>query len=874
MDRPELWRQADAILEQLLDLPADKRLTELDRLAPEAALRERVEQLLAAMDADGPLDSDPFVLAGQEALGDPEAGVGRTVGNYRLEAVIGSGGMSVVYRAIRVDGAFDAPVAVKMLNQALLATDWRQRFQREARLLSRLRHTAIAALIDAGLSDEGVPYLVAELVEGEPIDAWCARHRSGLRRRVGLLVELAEAIAHAQTRLIIHRDIKPANVLVSDDGQVKLLDFGIAKPVPDQTAPSENEAPPTRVYTPDYAAPEQLAGDVATTATDVYSLGVLAFRLLTGVLPGRPGGGEPPRASKVLAGELASAERSAAVEAISQSEIAARHLKGDLDNILARCLAADPAERYSNARALADDLKAWLDYRPVSARRTPLASRLARLVRRNPWASSMAGLALAAIVVALVLVVQAQWQLAQRAAELEAVAAFQSEALQRLDAEQLGSGLRQQLIDTLVEVRDLEAIEAAEAVAGVNFTNLAVGLIDRAILAPAVQTASTRFDDQPLVLAELLHNIASAHRTLGQPHPARAIQETAVALRRKHLGEGDELHLDAMQELVRMARQAGHDDALELAARLVAFNERYRGADHYRTWVQRGVYGVMLSESGDHDAGERVLEQVLDRLEALLGPDHRETNAAMGNLATALMGQGRFADAEVLAHRAWERLQLAPHPDPDINETVANNLAFVLRQLGRLDEAEAMYTETWESRRQRLGDAHPRTLVSLNNLAMVQMARQQPELAEPLIRQVYEGMALALGPNHGYTISLLNNLGGVNRDLGRLETALEYFASAADRARVGMGESHPTTARIMSNHVRALREVGRMEEASLLLEQAWQVAERSDNDQARRSVALEYKRYFQVLVDENPDDHVLFSKLEHWRQMAERLGSL
>ena len=419
----ELWRQADSILDQLLDLDESQRRDELKRLTSPGPLRDQVERLLMAMDQSGILDQTHFTemeAATDSALPDLS---GRTFGAYTLESLIGRGGMSAVYLARRVDGAYDSPVALKVLNAGLLATGWHERFRLEVRFLASLRHPHIASLLDAGVADDGTPWLVTEFVDGEQIDHYCRHRALSLRDRVALMNDLCETVAFAQRNLVVHRDIKPENVLVNKQGRVVLLDFGIARAL-DSEAGTRLGGQSTRAFTPQYAAPEQLEGKPVTTATDVFSMGVVLYRLLTGSAPFDATGQTDIRRTTVRP-----SRQVATLDGMDAGERKRRvqTLKGDLDNIIMKAMADEPEQRYANAEQLANDLQAWLAHRPVSARKPSTIYRLGLFVRRRrALSASLATL----VLVAVAGVTATLWQAQQ--ARLEAAAAIASQA--RTDA--------------------------------------------------------------------------------------------------------------------------------------------------------------------------------------------------------------------------------------------------------------------------------------------------------------------------------------------------------------------------------------------------------------------------------------------------------
>jgi serine/threonine protein kinase len=409
---PERWRVVIPYLDAALELDESDRTAWLHALRQQdASLAADVAALLEKHDV---LDAQGYLEGGVQGHTRPTSMAGQVLGAYTLREPLGQGGMGTVWLADRTDGRYQGTAAVKLLNASLVGREGEDRFRREGSILARLRHPNIAQLIDAGVSDAGQPYLVLEHVDGLRIDRWCDARGLGVEARVRLFLDVLSAVAHAHANLVVHRDLKPSNVMVGEDGRVKLLDFGIAKlvgPEPgDATAFTGTGA---RLMTPQYAAPEQLTGEDVTTATDVYALGVLLYVLLTGR---HPSGGEtsspaelvraivdtePPRPSEAVRDEPPGSDAPAAHRGTTPRGLSSA-LRGDLDNVVTKALKKRPAERYASAEGLADDLRRYLDRRPVRARKDSLSYRARKFAARNRLALSAGALAVAALVAASV----------------------------------------------------------------------------------------------------------------------------------------------------------------------------------------------------------------------------------------------------------------------------------------------------------------------------------------------------------------------------------------------------------------------------------------------------------------------------------------
>ena len=406
---PEGWREVSPYLDQVLSLPEDERASWLEAFRAEKPdLADRLQDLLEehrVLAQKQFLERSPAASTAESSL------TGQKIGAYTLMSPIGQGGMGSVWLAERSDGRFERRVAVKFLRFSV-AQGGAGRFKREGRILGQLAHPHIAELIDAGITANGEPYLVLENVVGEHIDEYCDHRKLDVDARVRIFIDVLSAVAHAHANLIVHRDIKPSNVLVDDKGQVKLLDFGVAKLLAEDTNPAATTAVTGEsggALTPLFAAPEQVTGGTITTATDVYGLGLLLYVLLTGHHPAGTGSYSavalvkaivetvPERASKAvdLAGDKGRAEKRGATPEKLQ-----RQLRGDLDNVIGKALNKAPAERYSSVTALADDLQRYLKHEPIRARPDTVAYRMRKFVRRNSISFGAVTAAFAAILAA------------------------------------------------------------------------------------------------------------------------------------------------------------------------------------------------------------------------------------------------------------------------------------------------------------------------------------------------------------------------------------------------------------------------------------------------------------------------------------------
>jgi eukaryotic-like serine/threonine-protein kinase len=392
--KQERWQLLSQLLDEAMDMPAAERAQWL------SALRATDPEMAASLDralADRESAGFANFLEGPSPLerADLESAtlVGRQIGPYLVDAEAGRGGMGSVWRAHRADGRYEGTVAIKFVHAMWIGKAGEQRFQVEGRVLARLNHPNIARLLDAGVAEGSQPYLVLEYVEGEPIDVYCERMGLDVAARVRLFLGVLHAVAHAHSNLIVHRDIKPGNVFVKPDGTVKLLDFGIAKLIDDDSESAQLTRASAIALTPQYAAPEQLLGQPISTATDVYALGLLLYLLLTGEHPVPPG----TRSSAALVHAVLTEEPPRASSVAKITAVRARSLQGDLDNILHKAIKKNPAERYAAVDAFADDLQRFLSDEPVQARPDTAYYRVSKFVKRHTVGTALVGIAVVAL---------------------------------------------------------------------------------------------------------------------------------------------------------------------------------------------------------------------------------------------------------------------------------------------------------------------------------------------------------------------------------------------------------------------------------------------------------------------------------------------
>lgn len=803
---PARWLAAREWFNVLCDLPVGDQAAQLDALAAtDAALAEEVARLLEGDRAttgglDDPLADRAHGLVAELVAGvGPELGQapgpGDVIGPWRLVEPLGRGGMGEVFLVERADPLFQQVAALKLLRRGLDSDEVVRRFERERQILARLEHPAIARLLDGGIAPDGRPYLVMERIEGEPITEFCTRRELGVEARIRLVVACCEAVALAHRNLVVHRDLKPGNILVTPGGEVKLLDFGIAKLLDAGDEAGELTQPMLRLLTPRYAAPEQILGQPVTTSADVFALGVLLFELLVGRPPFARAGRSQHELAAVV--ERESAERpSAAVLASSagggDDRRLARKLSGDLDTILLMALRREPERRYASVLAFADDLRRYLDGKPVRARADSTAYRAAKFIARHRF-----GVAASAVALVLVLggLTAAVWQ-ANLAAREAARASLEARRAERV---------RQFLVSLF---------EMADPLRSGGTTVSAAALVDDGTRRIEHELAS-----EPEVRADLLHAIARANAGLGRLEPAHSLAVRAIE-EHQRLGEDGAAVAQARVTLGRVLLAQGKLDRAETElARALAMLEALGQGQTLVAADARSALANAWFERGEVARAAAAEREVLAIYERSLGPDHPETAVHMRNLGVLYEDLDRLADALEMYMRSQailERHLGLEHPNVAMSYLA---LGVLRERLGEHVEAERLLRRSLGIRRHVLGPGHPATGQSLTNLGLFLLNRGKLEDAAAAYREVI-AIFEAIDRQHFEVAKALNSLALIDLRRGRVEAAEAGFREVVARFRAQLGEGHAFTWLATANLGDALSQRGRHAEAEVLLTEA------------------------------------------------------
>ncbi len=725
------WEDVDRWLDAALDLPPAERPALIERLtAKDAELGALLRRLLAhAADASPRLDTPagPFIeeLFPEGAV-EPDLPPGSTVGRWTILRQRGRGGMATVYEAERADGAYQQRAALKVLRRGLDTEDIVRRFLTERQILSSLTHPNIARLLDGGSTADGRPFLVLELVEGEPITAWAQSHDLDVAERLTLFLGVADAVHAAHRQLVVHRDIKPSIVMVDEDGRVRLLDFGIARLLEQG---SERTMAGSRVLTPEYASPEQLRDDPITTASDVYQLGLLLHELLTGQ---RPQSEQPRTRPSRLAREAG-------------NQPLARRLRGEIDLILDKALRSEPEERYASADELATDVRRHLRGLPIHAHPESTAYRMRKFFGRHPFVlpvSTAAVVALAAFMT--LLAVQNQRLGAERdAAEAASRRAQETKAL---------------FINLL---RSPDPYSPADPERGREIT-----------VAEALRLGAVRVDSEletdPLLRASLLATIGGVLKSLGQYGDARSVLEQAVVLR---TAEADTLSPIFSTELGLLSGAIRGVGQLDTA---LAVSERRLSLERRRDSPDPALLASALNDLADgidHADPARAVQLQEESVQLLGAAGGEELGLALKALADRYRGLGRDADSEAAAREALTLLEAAVGEDHPNTAMARHTLGQTLGVRGQFAEAAPLLERSLRAFERDIGPGHPFTLSMRGNLGIALLRAGNPARAAELFRELISAQASANGAGHPEVGNAMQNLAASLIPLGQLAEA-------------------------------------------------------------------------------------------------------
>ncbi len=831
--QPQEWQRIKEVLAAALDRPAGERAEFLDEACgTDDALRREVDSLLSAHEEpQNLLERHSIDLHARLQRATPGY-VGRHFGPYRIVREIGRGGMGAVFLAERADGAFQQQVALKIIRQGVADGELERHFRRERQILASLNHPNIAKLLDGGVSETGELFLAMEFIAGEPLMDFVGHHELTVEDRLRLFVKICHAVSFAHQRLIIHRDLKPSNILVAADGEPRLLDFGLAKlsePLPAEGEASEKEPTETafRAFTPAYAAPEQILGRTVTTASDVFSLGVILYELLTREKPFHfEGKGLDDIIKTVTTGEPSAPSR-AVRSGDPHLATRRRELKGDLDTITLKALQKDPARRYQSVADLAEDIERHFDHLPIAARPNTLSYRASRFYHRNRIAVAAAGLILLAIIAGMT-VAFGQYRNARReSAKADVINAFLQNVLMTgnpgggrkgfqstiadvwLDAEaRLDAGELANQPEVRAELRQVVGsgyISQGNYVAGERNIRRALAeqtrlhgagspeLLQSEFILAALFFARAEYDSAESIFGPKLDLLRSAYRekSVGHALLTQALSDYAVMQRARgnavqaetllreslpiSLEHGDEAQADLVRTLLTLILidRGKFDEAEGFQRAAVA---KHRGAAHETPefCAALTLLGIILMEKSDLAGADTSLREAEGMYRKLYGPnfiaiyDNLRLQAQVAYLA------GRYREAGAKIEQVLQNYRRNSNPKYISFATALTVQGLILNRLGKGAQAEQALREAVELREENLPAAHFMTALTRGALGEILTAQKQYAEAEPLLLESHASLERSQGTGNPRTLLALQRLAILYEKWGKLQTAGEY----------------------------------------------------------------------------------------------------
>ena len=840
---PDIWPRIEALFAAASRLDADGRAHYLQtECADDPLLRDYVSSLLAA---DPAIDATvqhtiAETISRAFTATETDSMKGETIGPYRVERLLGTGGMGVVYLAARADQQFEQQVAIKLGRHRLVDPQTESRLRKERQILADLDHPCIARLFDGGTTDQGVPYLVMEYIDGVRLDTYCDLHRLTVRQRLRLFQEICGAVHYAHQNLIIHRDIKAANILVTADGTPKLLDFGIAKLISPEGRELDNlTREGAAIMTPANAAPEQLLGRPVTTATDVYGLGLLLYRLLCG-LRAFEADALSPREFALMVCEQAPVrpsqrlQQAPAASAIASdrsttSDRLQRALAGDLDTIVLSALRKDPARRYRSAAALAHDIDLHLRSMPIVARADSWRYRTGKFLRRHVAAvtASVLGLAVLAAFTVLLLI-QNRVVIKERDTARE-VSQFLEDIFMAQDpAQARGTSITaEELLATGADrirsdLKDRPEIQAT-LMATIGRVYFGLGLYDASarMLEQALQLRLVSLGKSHPDVAAVQNDLAESLIRLPDYPRAEALLNEALAINRRHGGDRSPSVAKNLFNLAELHLKTSEHEAAEVFANAsVDIYSQYMESHSIELAEAKNMLARILQVRGDLQRTETLLLEAIEIVSASEGPDHPLMAYYLQNLGVLQRSKGDLDAAEATLKRAVDVTRRVLGENHHLLAATLVNQGTLLHAKGDLVNAEIVLRDALDLHRKTRGENHPMVGYDMTVLGMLLHDKSDLAAAEMLLRGALSVYEESLDDNHQYTASALTALGAVLNSQGKLAEARTTLERAMAIRAQDYSSDHELYAATQAEYADTLTRLGLFDEAEPLLRQS------------------------------------------------------
>lgn len=796
--KDERWERIKTIVDHALTLSERERDTYLSTICQkEPGLCAEIEELLLSIEQS---EEEQFMqhvsqerkeLVGglseelKKSLSGEEL-IGTVIGSYRITERLGTGGMGMVFKGERVDGEFRHQVAVKLIKKGFGSEKIVQRFKMEREILANLPHPNIARLHDGGVLKDGTPYLIMEYIDGIPIDRYCNEQKLTVNQRLELFKKICSAVQYAHSKLVVHRDLKPDNIYVNSDGVVKILDFGVAKLLDTELTEATllETRPGQKLWTPQYAAPEQIRGEQVAIQTDIYALGILLHKLLTDTYP-----------FDLIEKNLSEIEHTIVDDSpasLTQSlrngswlkEIAEhlnttpqkllKNLKGDLNALVLKAIRKESEHRYESVSRLLEDIERYQSGIPLIARKGTWKYRGSKFLRRHKT-----GLAVMTVF-------------------LIAAVSFSLLYTLRISQERDRAEMEAQKAEQVTEFM-MGLFESNNPGKSVGDTVTARQLLETGV------NQAEQLTGQPEIQAQMFDVVGRVYKNLGEYEKSYTLLKRSLDMRTDLYGDTDPEVAGTLSGLGTLMRLQGkYEQAAVMHRKALALGQKLYGHEHESVAEGLNNLATVLHRQGKRDSAEVLYRQALDMRRKLLGDEHKDIAVSLNNLGTFLREKGDYERAEKLLNESLGmRRSLFGEKHPKVAISLGN-LALLYRNKGDYDQAETFFRQTLELWRELLEKEHPYLATALNDLGVLLLDKGELDEAEPLLRESLTIRKKVLGEQHPNVAQSLNNLAGLLLDQGKLEEAESHYRKALAIRRKLLGEEHRLVAYTLHNLAKVL----------------------------------------------------------------------
>jgi len=803
-----------SIFERALELDKLSRATFFNNLnVEEKKYVDEVKSLLEAYEAESDfleIESDRNIFS-ENNVG-PHPLIGKRIGSYLIEEEIGVGGMGIVFVGKRADKEFEQSVAIKILKQGLSSEYLVKRFQNERQTLANLQHPNIAKLFDGGKTEEGLPYLVMEYIDGVPITEYCVEEKLSIPEILKLFTTVCNAIQYAHQNLVVHRDIKPGNILVNREGRPKLLDFGVAKLLDQDTSSTKEDLTKTGTWhlTPEYASPEQIKGIGITTSSDTYSLGILLYQLLTGETPYKIYNSSPLAISKILDESKISLPSENVKNITGESEnedktkpvnniFLHKQLRGDLDNIVMKAMHKDPNQRYSSVKEFSNDIERYLNGLPVIARKDTFTYRASKFVQRHKTGVILFVLfnivvlsGIAAIIYQARIAAKERDKAKIENAKFEKVNDFLTSILSSVDPSEIGRDVK--VYDILEkaaenieeELKDQPEVEASvRSTLGNTYVNLGEYDKGKPFLDKSYNINKNIYGEQSKEIAENIHDLGLYYDWVGDYKKADSLYDESIKIFRNVLEEPTKIFGDALnnQAIVKM-HFSEYDIAEKLSLEAIEISKKIEGEKSRNQAVMLNNLAYNYSGAGKPNEAKKYYKKSLAIILEVLGENRPEAGTAYNNIAWLNMQQNEFDSAEVYLQKSYElKYNLKGEDHPDVGLAL-NNIGVLHIRKENFKKAEKYFLDAIIQYRKTYEIDHPLVAISNYWLGKVYRELDKVKLSEDYFRKCLKSRLIKMPEDNWEIWDTKGQLGITLLSLKKykeseklLKTSYEFFSN-------------------------------------------------------------------------------------------------